>query len=75
MVPNKKFTCDGIYAPLPIRWVTSMARVSKPVFDRLVSLQCEDLLEAACRKTELTDWGDPRFQEALTALLDSVNQE
>jgi len=75
MVPNNKFTFDGVYAPRPVKWLNSLARNSKPVFDRLVSLQCEDLLEAACRKTELTDWGDPRFQEDLTALLDSVNQE
>jgi len=75
MVPNKKFTFNGVYAPRPVKWLNSLARNSKPVFDRLVSLQCENLLEATCRKTELTDWGDPRFQEDLTALLDSVNQE
>jgi len=46
-----------------------------PVFGRVVSLQSEDLLETAGRKTALTDWGDPWLHEALTALLDSVNQE
>ena len=75
MKHRKQFTLGGVYAPWPVKWLNSLARNSKPVFDRLVSLQCEDLLDAACRTTELTDWGDPRFQEALTALLDSVNQE
>jgi hypothetical protein len=75
MNTNKQFTFDGIYAPLPVRWVNSLARKSKPVFDRLVSLKKENLLETAGRKTSLTDWGDSWFQEALTVLLDSVYQE
>jgi hypothetical protein len=33
------------------------------------------MLEAAGRKTGLQDWGDPRFKDALAALLDSVAQE
>jgi hypothetical protein len=75
MKAKKQITSGGVYAPRPIRWVNSIARRLKPVFDRLVSLQSEDLLEAAARRTRLQDWGDPRFQLALTALLDSVNQE
>jgi len=72
---KKQFTVEGPYAPLPIRWVNSLARRTTPVFDRLVSLQIENLLETAGRKIALNDWGDPWFQKALSALLDSVNQE
>jgi hypothetical protein len=75
MKPKKQLTSGRIYAPRPIRWLNSLARRSKPVFDRLVALQIENLLETASRQTALSDWGDPWFQEALTALLDSVNQE
>jgi hypothetical protein len=75
MVPNKKFTFSGVYAPAPVRWVNSLARISKPAFDRLVSLKIEDLLEAAGRQTGLQDYGDPLFTNALAALLDSVAQE
>jgi hypothetical protein len=60
---------------MPIRLMNSLARRSSPVFDWLVSLQMEDLLEAATRRTRLQDWGDPRLKEAMAALLDSVNAE
>ena len=75
MKPIQQFTFGGPYAPLPIRLVNSLARAKKPAFDRLVSLQIENFLETASRKTALNDWGDPWFQKALSALLDSVNQE
>jgi len=55
--------------------VNSLGRKTTPVFDWLASLQSEDLLEAAARQTRLRDWGDPWFKDALTALLDSVNEE
>ena len=38
-------------------------------------MKSEHLLEAAGRRTGLQDFGDPRFEDALAALLDSVNQE
>ncbi|MBT8363977.1 MAG: sulfotransferase [Deltaproteobacteria bacterium] len=75
MNTKKQFSFDGIYAPLPVRWVNGLGRISKPVFDRLASLKKENLLEAAERRIGLRDWGDPRFKDALAALLDSVNQE
>jgi hypothetical protein len=75
MKTKKHFTVDEVYAPLPVRLVNGLARITTPVFDRPPSLQSEDLLEAAARRTRLQDWGDPWFKEALAALLDSVNQE
>ncbi len=75
MIAKKQFTIGGAYAPLPIRLVNSIARRTTPVFDRLASLKSDRLLAAAVRQTSLQDWGDPRFKDALAALLDSVNQE
>ena len=63
------------YTPIPIRLVNGLARKTTPVFDWPASLQSEDLLEVAARRTRLLDWGDPWFKEALAALLDSVNAE
>ena len=60
---------------MPIRWLNSLARRAKPVFNRPAFLKSEQLLEATGRRTGLQDFGDPRFEDALTALLDSVNRE
>jgi hypothetical protein len=75
MISKKQFTIGGAYAPLPIRLVNSIARRAKPVFDRLAALKSEDLLAAAVRQAGLQDWGDSRLEDALTALLESVNQQ
>jgi hypothetical protein len=75
MISKKQFTIGGAYAPLPIRLVNSIARRAKPVFDRLASLKSEDLLAAAVRQAGMQDWGDSRLEDALTALLESVNQQ
>ena len=75
MKAKKQFTFSGIYAPAPIRWVNALARRSKSVFDRIASLNSEQMIEAAARRTGLQDWGNPRFEEALAALLNSVAQE
>ncbi len=76
MGSKSKLSISGIYAPLPIRLLNAFARGPMSVFfEKPISLQVEDLLETAGRQTALADWGDPWFQEALTALLDSVNQE
>jgi len=75
MKPQNQFPSGGLYAPLPIRWVNSLARKAKPVFNRLASLTAENLQATAVSQTGLQDWGDPRFEDAMTALLDSVNQE
>jgi hypothetical protein len=75
MISKKQFAIGGAYAPLPIRLVNSIARRAKPVFDRLAALKSEDLLAAAVRQAGLQDWGDSRLEDALTALLESVNQQ
>jgi len=75
MSADNPFTADRPPAHLPIRLVNSLARKARPVFDRLASLNCENLKAAAARQTGLQDWGDPRFEEALDALLESVNRE
>lgn len=75
MKVKKQFTFNGVYAPTPVRWMNSLARSSKPVFDRRASLKSEHLIEAASRRTGLQDFGDPRSEEALAALLDSVTRE
>jgi hypothetical protein len=75
MISKKQFTIGGAYAPLPIRLVNSIARRAKPVCDRLAALKSEDLLAAAVRQAGLQDWGDSRLEDALTALLESVNQQ
>ena len=72
---DSQYTVDRPYAPRPVRWVNTLGRKTAPVFDWLVSLQKEDLLEAASRRTRLHDWGDPEFKEALASLVDSANQE
>jgi len=75
MNPRRHYTNDGVYTPMPVRLVNSLARKAKPVFDRLVLLNSENLKAAAARQTGLRDWGDARFEEALDALLQSVNRE
>ena len=75
MKQKKQYIFNGPYAPVPIRWLNSLARRAKPVFNRPGYLKSEQLLEAAGRRTGLQDFGDPRFEEALAALLDSVNRE
>ena len=69
------YTFHETYAPAPIRWVNALARRSKSVFNRIASLNGEQMIEAAAGRTGLQDWGDPRFEEALAALLNSVVQE
>jgi hypothetical protein len=75
MTAESKFTVDAPSARLPIRLANRLARKTAPVFDWLAPLQRENLLKTAVRQTGLQDWGDPWFQQASAALLDSVNQE
>ena len=75
MGSKKQFKYCGTYTPLLIKVMNTLVRETVPDFKKWISLKVEDLLETACRKTNLDDWGDPWFQEALTAILDSVNQE
>ena len=75
MAAKKQLTLGAVNAPLPVRWINGLARMSKPVSEHLVALKKESLLAAAARRTGLQDWGDPRFEDKLTALVDSVNRE
>ena len=75
MKNRNQFTFHGPHVPLPIRLANGLARQAKPVFDRLAALQSEKLLAAAVRQTGLQDWGDSRLEDALVALLESVNQD
>ncbi len=75
MTPSKQITADVPEAPLPIRLANSISRIARPASDRLVLLQKENLLKTAERRTGLQDWGDARFQDCLSAMLDSVIHE
>ena len=75
MLSNKQPTYTGPYAPAPVRLLNSVARRSKPISDRLIPLELQDLFESACHKTGLSEWGDQRFKEALRVLVDSVGRE
>ena len=75
MRSNTQPTYTGTYAPVPVRLLNTVARWSKPISDRLIPSELNDLLEFACCKTGLSDWGDQGFKEALRVLLDSVGRE
>ena len=75
MLSNKQLTYTGPYAPAPVRLLNTVARRSKPISDKLISLEMNDLLQTACRKTGLVDWGAQGFKEALGVLVDSVGRE
>jgi hypothetical protein len=63
---------DKANAPLPIKWLNVLARITRPASDRLLTLQKENLLKTAERQTGLRDWGDARFHDYLCAMLNSV---
>ena len=75
MFSNKQPTYTGPHVPAPVGLLNALARRSKPISDRLIPLKLNDLLDFACRKTGLRDWGDQRFKDALHVLLDSVGRE
>jgi hypothetical protein len=75
MKPQKLITFSSPNAPLSIKWLNKLARITKPTFDGIVSLQKENLLETAKRRTGLQDWGDARFEDRLSAILDAVINE
>jgi hypothetical protein len=72
---SKNHTYAGPYAPAPVRLLNTVARRSKFISNKLISLEPPDLLESARRKTGFSDWGDQRFKEALRVLLDLVGRE
>lgn len=75
MKPQKPITFSSPNAPLSIKWLNKFARITKPAFDGIVSLRKENLLETAERRTGLQAWGDARFEDCLSAILDSVINE
>ena len=75
MKTKTEFTFDRTNVPLPIRWVNRLARISSPVSDQRFSLQQENIIEVAERRTGLRNWGNPRFKDSLASALDSVKQE
>lgn len=68
-------TYTGPYAPPPVQLLNSAARRLKPISDKLISLEPVNLLESACRRTRLGDWGDQHFKQTLGVLADSVERE
>jgi hypothetical protein len=62
------------YRPLPIKTFNSLGGQLKRV--RLeTSLKMESLLDAARRETKLSDFGQPAFDEPLSALLTAMEEE
>ncbi len=75
MKSKNQFASDEANSPQLIRWVNSLARLARPASNRLISLQKDILLETAERRTDLQDWGDARFYDYLSVLLNSVTHE
>jgi hypothetical protein len=75
MLSDEPFILTGPWAPAPVRLLNIVARRAKPISDKLSSLKMNDLLDSAPRKTGHSDWGDPRFKEALRVLVDSAGRE
>jgi hypothetical protein len=75
MNSKNHLTYKGVFTPLPIRLLNAIARKSGPISTKPVSLEIRHLLETACGKTHLEDWGHPSAREALEVLLESVHRE
>jgi sulfotransferase family protein len=48
---------------------------ARPIVDRVVSLDLDDLLASASKRTGLSDYGDPVFREPLGVLLDAFERD
>jgi Sulfotransferase family len=48
---------------------------ARPIVARVVSLDLDDLLAAACKRTGLSEYGDPGFREPLAVLLDAFERD
>ena len=75
MNSKKHLTYKGTFTPLPIRLLNAIARRSGPIYTKTVSLEIQHLLETACGKTQLEDWGDQSALEPFEALIDSVGRD
>ena len=54
MLSNTQPTYTGPHVPAPVGLLNAVARRSKPISDRLIPLELQDLLEFACHKTGLS---------------------
>ena len=72
---KKQLTYTGVFAPLPIRLLNAIARPLKQISAKTVSLEIQHLLETACGKTQLEDFGDQSTLEPFEALIDSVGSD
>ena len=75
MNSETELTYSNGYVPLPIKLLNKIASGSTARFGRFNRLDARNLLRTARYKTGLSDWGDSRVKEALTALVESVIQE
>jgi hypothetical protein len=75
MNSKNHLTYKGVFTPLPIRLLNTIARKSGPISAKPVSLEIRNLLETACGKTHLEDWGHQSARQALEVLLESVHRE
>ncbi len=75
MNSKNHLTYKGVFTPLPIRLLNAIARKSGPISTKPVSLEIRNLLETACGKTHLEDWGHQSARQALEVLLESVHRE
>jgi hypothetical protein len=61
--------------PLPVRAYNGARRLASRIGLPMPSLDADALMEAACRKTGLRDFGPDTFREPLSRLVASLNQE
>ncbi len=75
MNSKNHLTYKGVFTPLPIRLLNAIAQKSGTISAKPVSLEIRNLLETACGKTHLEDWGHQSARQALEVLLESVHRE
>lgn len=63
------------YRPLPVRLVNGIGRFLRRAGRRGVSLSANGLMDAAVKKTGLSDFGDSSFQTGLNKLVDAWETE
>ena len=64
-----------LHRPLPIRLINAVGSAASRIGLRLPSLREDALLEAACKRTGLQDFGADDFRRGLRKLLESLEQE
>lgn len=61
--------------PLPYRLLDQAAQIAVRAGVRFTRLSISELEDAACRRTDLTDFGNPYYREGLSILLESIQLE